>query len=149
MRWIDNMSNQRTVIVSNVIKHKDSFLLGRKRCTGKIFLPGGKVEESEILENTFWRELEEETNLKKPKDFNLRKLSYLGLFEFIKKKEHFLVLYFLSNYHGQMGYVHNNEPEKCSELFWESWKDSIKRPIEDFNYRTAYFYQKIIKEMEL
>ena len=77
-------------------------------------LPGGKLEWGEELEACGKREVFEETGLK------VEHLEFMWITNdiFDKEGEHYVTIFFTSNYSG--GEVQVKEPEKCKQWKWIS-----------------------------
>jgi ADP-ribose pyrophosphatase YjhB (NUDIX family) len=117
------------LVVANVIYDtKGRFIIGKHKDGHKedqYAFPGGKVED-ETLEEAFWRELREETGLKKPKK---AEIELIGLSEPSFKDKRFLVLFYATPYHFQMGRPRTVEPHK--HYGWEALTEAeiLTRPL--------------------
>ncbi len=119
------------VVIANVIyDDKGRFLIGLHRDGHKenqYAFPGGKVEE-ETCEEAFWRELKEETGLKKP-DFDI-KLEFLGISEKSFKEKRFLILFYAAPYYrDKMGFPKTVEPHKHYGWEWLSLEELNLKPL--------------------
>ena len=115
----------------------DKVLIGKRKDTGLLGLPGGWLEPGEDWEDCASRELKEETGLfKAPKSFvHIHTLNCKSL---------------ENNYHGiscvmyneinkeDVTQIANTEPKKCAGWFWITFKDmrlhidSLFYPLKDF-----------------
>lgn len=119
------------VVVANVIYDKQGrLLIGMHKDGNKKNLyafPGGKVE-TETIENAFWRELKEETSLKKP-NFDV-KLEFLGLHEVGFKEKRFLILFYAAPYYeDKMGKPYAVEPHKHHGWEWLTVQEIANKPL--------------------
>lgn len=94
-------------------ENKKSFLLGKRKnsiYSGKLGLPGGKLQLKEPLEVCSKRELLEETSLKS------KRMIYVGVVRELQKNYNFIhFVYYCSEYNGSPA---NTEPEKCEGWNW-------------------------------
>lgn len=94
-------------------KNKKKFILGKRLKgpkTGKLGLPGGKLELKEKLEFCAARELCEETSLKS------KSILYVGVIRELEKDYNYIHFVFCcSEYYGSPITV---EPDKCEDWKW-------------------------------
>lgn len=119
------------VVIANVIYDEQGrLLIGQHKDGHKENLyafPGGKVED-ETCEEAFWRELKEETNLRKP-DFDV-KLEFLGTSEARFKEKRFLILFYAAPYYrDKMGLPKTVEPHKHYEWEWLTLEELNLKPL--------------------
>lgn len=119
------------VVVANVVYDSAGRLLIGKHKDGPkenlYAFPGGKVE-NETCEEAWWRELREETGLKKP-DFEIQ-LEFLGISEQAYKEKRFLILHYAAPYyHEKMGVPKNIEPHKHYAWEWLTAEEILRKPM--------------------
>lgn len=117
------------VVVANVVYDKQGrFLVGLHRDGHKENLyafPGGKVED-ESCTKAFWRELREETGLKK----NFLPLEFLGISEQSFKEKRFLILFYATLYDcAIMGLPYTVEPHKHYKWEWLTIDEIRQKPL--------------------
>lgn len=115
------------VIVKSIVRNHNK-ILALKRSPGsknarKWDLPGGKVDEGELIEETMRREMKEETAL------TVKKATFLGVESYRKKsgKVTVAIFYFVEKWTGQ---IKNNPPEH-TEWRWMSTREfTAKNSVE-------------------
>lgn len=98
---------------------QNTLLVGRRRDSGLIGLPGGWLEFGENWEDCASRELYEETNLLKPsEDFHH---IYTLNCRYMEKNHHNISCIMLAEIKkNEIHQIFNNEPYKCSGWSWVS-----------------------------
>lgn len=124
-------SNRPVIVVAALVEDEQGkLLMGKQKTKNKRDLyanPGGKVEDESITD-AFWRELKEETNLKKPSF--VCKPEFAGFSEEVSKTgERYLVMFYFIEYHSSMGEVINMEPNKCYGWEWIHIRELANRPV--------------------
>jgi 8-oxo-dGTP diphosphatase len=132
---------------------KDKILLGKRKDSGLLGLPGGWLEKGEDWDFCASRELKEETGLEKsPGSFrhiytlNCKALDY----------GYHNISCIMYNELGDADVIRNTEPEKCSGWFWVTFKelreqiDTLFHPLKDFlnkfpDLNTVSYLKKMIK----
>jgi len=141
------MGIRPAVVIANVIKDdKGRFLIGMHKDGHKenqYAFPGGKVED-ETIEEAFWRELEEETGLEKPKSYKPH-IRFLGNSEFKVNDKRFLVMFYITPYSSEMGQPALIEPKNHFGWEWVKYEDFHKLPLaqstKDFLELYSYIHE--------
>jgi len=105
-------------------------LLSRRKDTGWLdgwlCAPGGHVEENETPIQAMIREVKEELGL----TLSSEELKFICVAARNAKPTQFVAYEFLLKYKDHK--IHNNEPDKCSELVWAHINSLPEDIIEDF-----------------
>lgn len=104
-----------------IIKHNNKILLQRRLNTGYyddyLTLPGGHVESNETVLNCVCREVKEELNLDISENM-LKLYCIIDRQNPDKTKRYINLIFTLKSENINLNNIHNNEPDKCSELVY-------------------------------
>jgi 8-oxo-dGTP diphosphatase len=120
------MSDDTVKVGIGVFVFKDGkFLMLRRRGShgnGSWSIPGGHLEFGESFEDTARREVMEEANLQ------IKNVRFGAVTNdiFPDENKHYVTVWLLSDWIS--GKEYNKEPDKCSELSWETF-DSLPSPL--------------------
>lgn len=116
------MRQSSTIAVLNDGK----ILLGKRRDTGKLTLPGGGMESNELPEQTALRELWEETGIK------ANKLSHIISWKIWNKSRNLeRVIHGYKLIYSGPTEVKNDPDRECSRWRWVDYRYGLSKEIED------------------
>lgn len=93
--------------VSGVVVNKNKILLGKRKDLGTWGLPGGRVEEGETIEESLFREVEEETGIR------VKESKLTGIYIRTRWKKNLVFVFVCKNFSGNL-----RCGEETSEVKW-------------------------------